>query len=95
MFCLAWGSSFARPELCGIKTDVAYLEGTASDLIQKCRSLLMHPKLGELISKGVNFAHFPDVVSKVVTDGDRVLLYKGVSTQILDIYGTLALNGQL
>ena len=55
----------------------------------------MHPKLEELITRGVNFARYPDVVSKVVSNGERVMLYKGVSSQILDIYGMMALEGHL
>ena len=54
--------------------------GLADELRPRCRQILMHQKLDELITRGVNFARYPDVVSKVVSNGERVMLYKGVSS---------------
>jgi len=44
--------------------------GTADELKPRCKQILMHPKLEELIFRGVNFAREQDVYSKVVSNGE-------------------------
>ena len=40
------------------------------------------------------FKH-PEVVSKVISDGTKIILYKGVAQQLFDIIGTMALDGMV
>ena len=40
-------------------------------------------------------SHYPDVISKVVADGEKVVLYRGVSSQLYELIGKLALESHI
>ena len=94
-YCLAFGNTFATPPLNQLKTDVKLEIGSTDVIKRRSAEIKMDPRIDAILESGAVLQRYPNVVSKVVTDGHKTLIFNGVSTQLYDIYGVLALEGQL
>jgi hypothetical protein len=93
IYFLGWGKSFEHPELNGTHTDVSVLSNNEERVKQKSKTIHLPPNIENLSHE--ELSKHPEVVSKVISDGTKIIMYKGVAQQIFDIIGTMALDGMI
>ena len=75
----------------GMRTKLVKYEGPKDYIKEICNKIRLRPNL----DSAYLYKDDHDVWSKVISDGENIVLYRGISNQVIDCIGQLALDGKI
>ena len=94
MFYIVKGRAIGPKELNGyngMRTKLLKYEGPRDYIKELSNKIRLRPNL----ESHYLYHDDHDVWSKVISDGDNIVLYRGISNQVIDCIGQLALDGKI